>query len=212
MSPGKMLVDLLGIAYKDGISNGLTLYEIFIRSNDIEVPQREPIKISTYFDELVDGFKKKLSENLLYDLDYIAEALERVRISARHSPFLETLYEGESISVEQLNDLIGYMGIPYVHTATNGVYYPKSTHITEDSADDSPLDQISKDIIELLALEAMFYFLSGYSKDKICPLLYMCQATNYYKNGCFDTPWEMPECAFTIVTSPYKLQEKNIHW
>lgn len=46
---------------------------------------------------------------------------------------------------------------------------------------------------------------------KICPLYYMCSGSEYDKDGCIGAPWEEPLCSFTIVSSPFSLNKKQLH-
>ena len=67
----------------------------------------------------------------------------------------------------------------------------------------------SMDVLELIALEAMYKFLLGNSSFRCCPLYgMMCSESPIAKSECFDTPWLGTPCAFTVVSLPLELIRK----
>lgn len=100
------------------------------------------------------------------------------------------------LSSDNINDLVGYLGIPYIRTLEKGINYPQSTkkRKTENEA--------SADVLELITQEAVFSYMTKPRADKLCPLYYMCRESEYKKDECFGAPWEGAECSFTIVSTP----------
>ena len=64
----------------------------------------------------------------------------------------------------------------------------------------------------MIAQEAIFLFLTRPQSYKMCPLYYMCATTTYNKDNCYESPWDKPECAFTIASEPLAIGEKTIKW
>lgn len=205
MSPGSELISLMEWASKNPHLDGMTIFTEFVDTTTIIDRHGERHKIEQYFDTLIDGFKDSLATNLQADLDYIERVLDRIRLSNRSVPYLTVLYDSNGLSVENINALVGHFGIPYIQTLNNGYHFPQSTK-TGAAEDES-----SVDVMELIAQETMFSYMTR-PRDKMCPLYYMCSGTIYDKDGCFGAPWEDPQCSFTIVSSPFSLNEKTISW
>lgn len=71
----------------------------------------------------------------------------------------------------------------------------------------------SNDVLELIAQETMYEFLTREMPYHCCPLYrWMCKNTSFSKDECFGTPWLGAPCTFTIISSPLELDKKNVHW
>lgn len=212
MTPGETLIMLLAKAEKEKITDGMQLFSDYINQSTITTPQKKNIPIPDFFDEKVNDFLEMLDRNLIAPLDYIKTVLERVRLSNGMLPLLIVLYEEKTdcISIENLNTIVGWLGIPYIHTENNGYYFPATAkkspnQITEDDA--------SNDVLELIAQETMYEFLTKEQRYRCCPLYqWMCKKTSFSKEECFGTPWLGAPCTFTIISSPLELDKKNVHW
>ena len=110
------------------------------------------ISITECFDEMVDCFLQNLRDNLMSPLDYIGEAMNRVRISTGWLPLITVLNEDIRNMNDNLNHIIGYMGIPYIQ-AKNGIYHASTVQ--------KKLNEVSVDVLELNAQEAVFLYLMG---------------------------------------------------
>ena len=207
MTPGYELINLLDDANINSHINGISIFSEFIEESTIILNNEDSSSVVDFFNKLVGDFKDSLSTNLIAELDFINEVLERAQLSNGQIPLLSILYDKDKLSLPNLNRMIGYLGIPYIQTSTMEFHFPKSAmagNLTEIS---------SQDIIEMIAQEAMFLYCTIPQKfNKICPLYYMCQGSKYQKDGCFGAPWEQPECIFTIVSSGFSLDKKNIIW
>lgn len=168
--------------------------------------------IPDFFDGMVNNFLEMLKQNLVAPLDYIKTVLERVRLSNKMLPLLTVLYEEKTdcISIENLNAIISWLGIPYIQTHSCGHHNPATA---TKRAEDIVEGDDSMDVLELIALEAMYKFLLGNSSFRCCPLYgMMCSESPIAKSECFDTPWLGTPCAFTVISSPLELDKKNVHW
>lgn len=204
MSPGSEIVSLLERASAEPDLDGMSIFSEFVDIKTIIDKEGNRHNIEDYFDILVNGFKQSLDTNLQAELDYIDKVLERIRLSNRSVPYLTILYDPDKLSIDNINAIVGHFGIPYIQTL-NGYHFPKSTK--EDAAE----DESSVDVLELVAQETMFSYMTR-PRDKICPLYYMCSGSEYDKIGCIGAPWDEPLCSFTIVSSPFSLNEKTITW
>lgn len=205
MSPGAELISLLAKASENQDMDGISLFTEFIDTKTIMSKEGKRYTIVEYFDVLIDGFKKSLATNLIADLDYIDTVLDRIRLTNKWIPYLTILYDPNKLSEENIDALVGHFGIPYIQTLNNGCYFPQSTKGEQQKKESS------MDVLEIIAQEAMFSYMIN-PKNKICPLYYMCSESEYSKEGCFGAPWEGNQCSFTIVCSPFSLNDKTITW
>lgn len=212
MTPGDTLIMLLAQAQKEGIANGMQLFSDYVNQSTITTEQAEEISVPDFFDGMADNFLEMLGRNLLAPLDYIKTVLERVRLSNKMLPLMTVLYADDTkvISIENLNEIISWLGIPYIQTKNCGHHNPATT--TKRPEDIVEGDD-SMDVLELIAVEAMYKFLLGESPLGCCPLYgMMCSESPIAKSECFDTPWLGTPCTFTVVSSPLELDKKNVHW
>lgn len=112
MSPGSELFSLLKVASENIQTNGVDLFTNFIDSKTITTSQGKTHTVVDFFDILINGFKRTLSTNLVADLDYIDNVLDRVKLSNKWIPFLSVLYDQNKLSIENINAIIGFIGIP----------------------------------------------------------------------------------------------------
>lgn len=206
MSPGYELISLLEMASANPTLDGVGIFTEFVDNKTIIVKGGKKHNIVEFFDILIDGFIESLTINLISDLDYIKEVLERIRLSNKWIPYLTILYNKNKLSEENINALIGHFGIPYIQTLNNGYHFPQST---KKGAGE---EESSLDVLEIIAQEAMFSYMIRPRADKICPLYYMCSESEYSKDGCFGAPWKGSQCSFKIVSSPFALEDKIIKW
>lgn len=212
MTPGDTLIMLLAKAEKEKITDGMQLFSDYIDQSTISTAQAKNIPIPDFFDGMANHFCEMLDKNLLAPLDYIKTILNRVRLSNQMLPILTVLYEEKTdrISIENLNAIIGWLGIPYIQTQSCGHHNPATaTKRAEDIAEGDD----SMDVLELITLEAIYKFLLGESSFRCCPLYaMMCSESPIAKAECFDTPWLGAPCPFTVASSMLELDKKNVHW
>ena len=212
MTPGDTLIDLLAKAEKEKISDGMQLFDGYINESSISAGGKSKIPIPVFFDGMANSFLMKLDKNLRSKLDYIKTVMSRVLLSNKMLPLLTVLYEepSDTISIDNLNSIIGWLGIPFVHSLTKGHYFPSTTkNVVDPNAEVS--EDASMDVLELIALEAMFRFIT--QESYCCPLYgMMCMDSSFSKPECFEFPWYGNECAFTIVSSSLRLKDKKIYW
>lgn len=203
MSPGQTLIELLNEAEQEPQLNGFQLFDRFIHAKNIVNGQGNSKTMLDFFNDMVEGFKYKLGNNLVAPLDYIAAALDRVRLDGQYYPFLSVLYDNGGFSEDDFTNLIGYYGVPYVQTQQNGYYFPRDNGGKGNDA--------SVDVLEPIAQEALYRYFVDKKSMYVCPLYYMCQNSKWEKAECFDKPWEGTDCSFTIVSDALGLRGKNIN-
>lgn len=202
MTPGRSLIDLLAEAEDNPSCNGFELFDKYVHTKEVTTGEGEKKPMSLFFNDMLEGFKIMLKNNLLAPLDYIEQALDRVRLDGKFYPLLSLLYDNGAFSDKDFSELVGYYGIPYIQTSRFGIHYPRG--ISETGKDGS------LDVLELIAQEALYRNFVDPDRISICPLYYMCQGSPYEKDECFANPWEGTECTYTIVSNFLGLKHKNI--
>ena len=155
-----------------------------------------------FFNDMLDGFKKMLGINLKTPLDYIATALDRVRLDGKYYPFISVLYENGDFSEKDFTEIIGYYGIPYIQTSQYGIHHPQGGG---EKGRDGSLD-----VLELIVQEALYRSFVELKHTYCCPLYYMCQGTQFEKPECFGNPWEGGICSYKLVSDSLGLDKKKI--
>lgn len=201
MEPGVTLIEQLDYANNHPRLDGQTLLDRFIEESTI-MDKETPYKVAGYFDILVDRFLDALDNSLHAPLDYIKEALNRVRLSKGLVPVIKTLYS-QPFDEQVIQDLIDYVGVPYIYTDNHEYHYPQAVADPENAF---------ADIIELIGLSAIYNYILGHSKYNCCPLKYMCLNTTFDKEECFDSLWKGHECSMTVVGGYFGFDKKDIHW
>lgn len=74
-------------------------------------------------DGLIDNFKRILSQLLNCELDYIADVLDKVRISRRIVPLISIVY-AEVFNPTEIETIIDILGIPFTYNENDEHYYP----------------------------------------------------------------------------------------
>ena len=200
MNPGLMLIKALEEMESDHSINGFEYFSHFVHNNTIKTKAGTTHTIADYFSIMVNGFKERLSANILAPIDHIGAALERMKLDGKYYPVLSVLYEDDGITEENFSEIIGYYGIPYIQ-AKNGLHYPQSTTNKEEAA---------MDVLELIVHEAIFLNLSKPENLWVCPLYYMCKDSQYEKEECFTAPWTGGMCSYKIISDSLGLDKINI--
>ena len=202
MSPGSSLIEVLQEAEAEPNLDGFNLFSRYVHTKVVTTGKGVTKTMMDFFNDLVEGFKKMLGYNLIAPLDYISTVLDRVRLDGKYNPFLSVLYDNGKFSENDLTELIGYYGIPYIQTSKYGIHHPQGAG--EEGKEGS------MDVLELIVQEALFRSFVEPDKMYCCPLYYMCQGSQYEKEECFGNPWEGGMCSYTIVSDALKLREKKI--
>lgn len=198
LSPAVVLIEQLDYANKHVEKTGPELLDIFINETSIKINGDDPVSIIDFYDEISIRFERILQNSLQVDLDYIHETLQRIELSNGVVPIISTLYD-KNFSEDLIQELIDYIGIPYIYTDFEEYHYPQST-TSEDAY---------ADMVALVCQHALYYFLVHPNKYRCCPLRYMCKESSY-KDECFDYSWLGERCPMTVMGDNINLNSKNI--
>lgn len=200
MNPGLVLIKALEDMEVDDSINGFEYFSHLVHYNIITTKAGKTYSMADYFSKMVNGFKERLSANILAPIDYIGAALERMKLDGKYYPILSVLYEDDGITEENFSEIIGYYGIPYIQ-AKNGLHYPQSTTDNKEAA---------MDVLELIVHEAIFLNLTKPENLWVCPLYYMCKDSPYEKEECFTAPWSGGMCSYKIISDSLGLDKIKI--
>lgn len=200
MNPGLVLIKALEDMEVDDSINGFEYFSHLVHDNKITTKAGKTYSMADYFSKMVNGFKERLSANILAPIDYIGAALERMKLDGKYYPILSVLYEDDGITEENFSEIIGYYGIPYIQ-AKNGLHYPQSTTDNKEAA---------MDVLELIVHEAIFLNLTKPENLWVCPLYYMCKDSPYEKEECFTAPWSGGMCSYKIISDSLGLDKIKI--
>ncbi len=198
LSPAVVLIEQLDYANKHVEKTGPELLDIFINETSIKINGDDSVSVIDFYDDISIRFERILRNSLQVDLDYIHEALQRIKLSNGIVPIISTLYD-KNFSEDLIQDLIDYVGIPYIYTDFGEYHYPQST-TSEDA---------SADMVALIGQHALYYFLVHPNGYGCCPLRYRCKESSY-KDECFDYPWLGERCPMTVMGDIINLKSKNI--
>jgi hypothetical protein len=194
LDPGFSLMLLLREANLHPEKNGIEFFNDFLRKYLIMGGKK--IKVSVFFNDLIEQYKLSLRRALPCDLEYIGLLLDRVKLEKGVVPILNVL-NTENFGVENIRSLISYLGLPFMHQVDGKQFYT-----LVDGRQHS-----FRDVIVIAGNAAMYdYFINPYQNYGQCPFRYMCERD---EAECWDTPWTQKECIFEVGIESLKLKGKK---
>lgn len=206
-------------------NSGLTFYQLLLKSksekelNGIELYKKYSFELTVINGEkeysikeyLVDSmvkFKEALSCSLITKLKYFDLLLDNIKLSAEENilPLIEVLYEDKKSSIEKLESLINFYGIPHIRTLNGYNLFPQNTELEEPTME----------FVELIGQRIVFDRILGLGinkDDTMCSLYLQCELSedDIVDEHCFDKQWERDKlCPFKIISDNWKLYEKTI--
>lgn len=204
LSPAQVLLEQLDNASENPDVSGLELFNDFVRNAEIFDNQGRKSTVTEFMDDLIDRFKQILSQLLNCELDYIADVLDKVRISKRMIPLISIVYE-EEFNPTDIETIIDILGIPFTYNENGEHFLPKSIKTPDKDSDD---------ILALIANSALYNYIAYPNQYRCCPLRFMClqSKTPIVKDECFDFPWLGNRCPITGLCEYIGLKDKEYSW
>lgn len=202
LSPAEVLFDQLDYANNNPHISGTELLEKFVSESKITLNGKNGVSVVDFFEDIANRFEKILSSSLGLELDYIHEAISRVRLSKGTYPIISAIYD-ESFGEDVIQGLIDHVGIPYIYTDYDEYHYPESVKEPGEA---------SSDMVNLLGQHAIYHYMVRPNLYRCCPLYYMCKKSTFNKEECFDAPWKGHQCVMTVMGNHIGLDKKDIHW
>lgn len=204
LSPAQVLLEQLENASENPDVSGLELFNDFVRNAKIYDNRGKQSTVSEFMDGLIDNFKEIISQLLNCELDYIADVLDKVRISKRIVPLISIVYADE-FNPSDIETIIDILGIPFTYNENGEHFLPKSTKNPNRDSDD---------MLALIANSALYNYIAHPNKYRCCPLRFMCLQSKFpvIKEECFDYPWQGKECPITGLCEYIGLKKKEYQW
>jgi hypothetical protein len=204
MSPSEILLDQMNNASENPDVPGVELFNEFIRNSKIYDNRGKESNITEFMDDLIDGFKSILTKLLNCELDYIADILDKVRISNQLIPLLKIIHEGE-LNPKIVEEMISVLDIPFTYNDKGEHFLPKSVKEPSKNSDD---------MLVLIANSALYNYIAYPNEYRCCPLKFMCMQSNpkIEKYECFDFPWLGKDCPITGLCEYIGLKNKSFKW
>lgn len=202
LTPAQTLIDQLDFANHNPKYSGMELLEMFVNESTISINNNTKLSVVAFFDDIANRFEVTLAKSLRTPLDYIHEAISRVRLSGGIVPLVSALY-APNFDKDTVQTIIDHVGIPYVYTDFGEYYYPKS--VKGENKD-------SNDIIVLIGMSALYNYIVHPNSLKCCPLRYMCMKSDFDKDECFDAPWEGHACPMTVMGDMLGIKRGQLVW
>jgi hypothetical protein len=228
----KVYLDILNDKYKliticllslNSQNSGLAFYELLIKSknyselNGIEFYKKyfhdykifnnnHEVDINSYFLNSLKLFKETLKGTLISELVHFEKLIFNIELSIKENriPLIDALYDDESNSLQWLQKIISYYGIPHIRTKDGYNYFPKI----------SDSDSFAEEYVELLGQQAVFERVLGIDlkiRNHTCSLFPICQNSDIdiTDNHCFNKQWlRQKSCHFLKIFKYWKLDEK----
>ena len=195
LDPGYALLCELKKADLASQKTGKEIFDEFIIGNVLQNGAR--IEISTFFNSIIDDYKKSLRGILPCELHFIEHALNSVKMNQENPPMI-TFLESDNFDANYIQKLIDWLGIPFLHTSDGTQYYPKH-----------PQDiHFAQDVVVLAGNAAMYEYLTS-AHPISCPFSYMCDPDEY-EYICDISPWSKKNCIFTCGLQSMHLSNKLI--
>lgn len=181
LDPGFSLMCALRNANINPDLTGWQIFDDFIHTNAIVNGHKIPI--ADFFNKLVEDYKSSLRGILPCDLVYTNMLLDEVKLGNGIVPILNVI-NTESFSKQNIQSLIDYLGIPFIHQLDGTQFYPQIEGI----------ENSGQDVVVLSGNAAMYdFFINPNDRYGVCPFMYMCGCDD---SECWERPWLHKSCIF----------------
>ena len=198
LHPGITLIDYMSYANDNPEKDIIAIFEHFIRDSKVHTSKGEVMTIEQLGDEIVETYKNTV-QAFLYGkdsdrkLEYLAEVLDRVKLSNGMIPLLRLLTEHD-INAELLQTAVNACGTPIIWNDFGDMSFPN----TVDNA--TGQEKPDMETWALIANQSLYKRMVD-ERQCVCPMYLMCQRfmTSNIKDECYDLPWQGSECIMTTI-------------
>lgn len=198
LDPGWCLLDMMRYAECRSEKSAVEIFDYFVAERKAFV-HGSPVDIPSFFDFMIDGYIKSIEGLISIKTDYLKNILNGVRLSDKNAPLISILEDTGPIRIEQVQQLVDYLAIPFVYAKDGYTFVP--------TTENSP--QGSSDVAILVSFFKMFEFLMNprYGLETICPFVSMCPGN---RDHCYSDPWNEVGCFAEIVMKKIGLFGKQV--
>lgn len=195
LDPGCALIRELRAANQNP---SLTCQQIFENALLLDlVKDNQYSSVLSIFDDFVEQYKQSLRNVLPFKLSYTGYLLDRIKLHNKVSPILD-IVNATDFSADSIKNIIGYLGIPFIHQADGRQFYPSM----------QGNEHLSQDIITICGNNTIYrYFTNPDERGGICPFKNICGCDDM---ECWAEPWKHNDCIFECGLSVLGAEGKKI--
>ena len=159
--------------------------------------QGKQMPVKEFYNFMLDNYKSSISKLIGGVPPYLLHVLDKVKMDDDVPPII-TILEAYEIDVNLMQQLIGWLGIPYVHNVDNTL----TSNVEND-------DKKSLAMLIPSMVSSMFSYVKGdnHGWGFACPFGLVCEQ---YEVSCDRCPWEKKNCMFDVGMELIKLNGKTI--
>ena len=203
--PGMTLIDYMSYANNNPEKDIIAIFEHFIKDSKVHPSKGEVLTIEQLGDVIVETYKNTV-QTFLYGkdserkLEYLAEVLDRVKLSNGMIPLLRLLTEHD-INAELLQMAVEACGTPVIWNDLGNISIPNT--VDNAKGEEKP----DMEIWALFANQSLYKRMKD-KRQYVCPMYSMCHGLklNNTKDECYDLPWQGSECIMTMIGHSLGLQ------
>lgn len=198
LNPGITLINYMAYANDNPKMDIISLFEYFLEDSKVYKNNGKEMTIEQLGDDIAEAFKKVLKNFIYgntstYKLQYLAEIIDRVKISSGMIPLLRLLTEND-IDVKLVERVTELCGTPVIWNIHGDLSIPNT--INEETSKENP----DFEVMALITNQALYKFLAN-PKIVVCPLIQFCQSviSAESKDECYGVPWQGGDCLISPI-------------
>lgn len=202
MNPGQTLFDLLHYANNKPNIPSMQIVDYYMNNHTVKNGEQKSLSISELCDKLADDLIGILNNIVPSKLDFLKISIDAARLSTGFIPYLNVLYGTESLTVEHIEAMTSYLGIPYLTDLNHSLYYNNMEG-----------KGMSNDLLFLKMISLVLEMLTINRDNSRCPSFkHECDGSVKDDNECLSFPWNGNKCAFTDALDYIGIDKNVIHW
>ena len=205
LSPGITLINYMAYANDNPHSNIISIFDHFLEDSKVHKSNGDKMTVEQLGDDIAAAFKDILQSFIYgktstFKLQYLAEIIDRVKISSGMIPLLRLLTEND-IDVSLVQKAVEACGTPIVWNEFGDLSMPNTTNL-EDSSESPDFE-----VMALITSQALYKYLAN-PDTVVCPMILFCQSVTHsnFKDECYDVPWRGQECLITPLAKSIGLE------
>lgn len=199
LAPGIKLLDYMSYANEHPTADLLSIFEHFLEDAKVRKNNGQEMTIEQLGDDIALAIKGVL-QNFIYGehserkLQYLAEIIDRGKISTGMIPLLRLLTENE-IDVTLLEKAVEACGTPVIWNEFGNLSIPNT--VNDGTSGEKP----DFEIMALITSQALYKYLVN-TEIVVCPMIQFCQSviSQNPKDECYYTPWQGIDCPITPIS------------
>ena len=205
LSPGITLINYMSYANDNPTADIISIFEHFLEDSKVRKNNGQEMTIEQLGDDIAEAIKNVLQSFIYgresaYQLKYLSEIIDRVKISSGMIPLLRLLTEND-IDLRLIEKAVEVCGTPVIWNDYGDLSIPNT--VNEGTSAELP----DFEVMVLITSQALYRFLA-ISEVYVCPMIPFCQSVIPYqvKDECYEVPWQGKECLITPLAKSIGLE------